>query len=193
MIGERLAGGRCGAAGDVVDVHQAAGAVGVEPHQGDHLGALRCRHQLQDPAAPRLAQVDDRIGGVIRAHPAKQGSDVGVGHVVKEPAGFIRVEFFEDVGFQFGVAAYPVEDLSTLGFVGLFEEVGDLGWFEGTDAARHAAHRHRAAVPDQRLERLPVPGSLSARRLRRPNNRGGRRVSSRASTHPSPVSSSSTS
>ena len=153
------------AAGHEVDVHQSTRAVGVEPHQGDHLGALRGRHQLQNPAAPRLPQINDRVGGVVGAHPAEQRSDLGVGHVVEQPAGLVRVEFFEHVGFQLRVAAHPVEDLAALGLVGVFEQIGDLSGFERTDPTGHPAHRHRAAVTDQRLKRLPVPGRMPAGRL----------------------------
>ncbi|ORA85767.1 hypothetical protein BST31_24755, partial [Mycobacterium marseillense] len=72
----------------------------------------------------------------------------------------VRVEFFEHVGFQFRVAADSVEDLPTLGFVSVFEKIGDVGGFEPAEPACLTSRGTGAGVADQWFECLPIPGRM---------------------------------
>ena len=118
------------------------------------------RHQLQDPAATGLAQLGDRVGGVISPHPAQHPGHLGVAHLPEQPVRLVRVQLLEHIGLEFGVGVDPVQDFPALVFVGVLQQVGDLRRFQGAYPSANTAGEHTLAVPDQRLEGLPVPARV---------------------------------
>lgn len=125
---------------------------------GHHdLGPLGRRQQVQHALAAPLRQLGHGVGRVVGAHPREQFGDLGFGAGAEQPGGQFLIEFFEDVGFEFGVGVHVAEDLGLLRFGGVFEQVGDLRGLEPPDAGERAAQHRAAGVADERLELPPVP------------------------------------
>jgi len=134
-------------------------------------------------AALGLAQFGNRVGGVIGAHPTEHPGHLGVAHLPEQPVGLVRVELLEHVGLEFGVAVHPVEDFPAFVFVGVLQQVGDLRRFQGADPSASAAGEHALAVPDQRLEGLPVPARVPTPGFDQPEE-SGRAAGVEAGQHP---------
>ncbi|SHT60469.1 Uncharacterised protein [Mycobacteroides abscessus subsp. abscessus] len=160
-------GPQCGAdsapehTGHDVDVHQTAGRLGAEPHQGHHLGALRRGHQLQNRATAGLTQVENGICRIVRAHAAEESRDIAVGHVFEQLAGLLRIEFLEYVGLELRVVADAIQDLAALLLGGLLEQIGDLGGLEGVHPSADTARQQGTTMPDHGFEGFPIPPSLA--------------------------------
>ena len=148
---------RVGWQGQEIDPHQAAGAGRIEAHQGQDLGADPGRQQIDDRLPPVLRQLGDRVGRVVGPHPAQHFGDLFVRARAEQPGGPILVEFLEDVRLQLGVLVHLPEDLGLFLLRRVLQQVSDLGRLEPPDAAERATQQRAAGVPDQRLERLPVP------------------------------------
>ena len=164
--GEHLVHRGAGGQREVVHAHQAAGAGGVEAHQGQHLGALAGREQVEDRLAAPLRELGDRVGRVVGAHPAEHLGDLLVGPRAEQPGGPFVVKFLEDVSLQFRVGMHPAEDLGFLVLGRLLEQVSDLGRSQQPDPRERAAQHRAPGVTDQRLELPLVLENLPVRLLR---------------------------
>ncbi len=161
--GNGLRDRRIGWQGQEIDPHQAAGAGRIEAHQGQYLGADPGRQQIDDRLPPVLRQLGDRVGRVVGPHPAQDLGDLFVRACAEQPGGPILVEFLEDVRLQLGVLVHLPEDLGLFLLRRVLQQVGDLGRLEPPDTAERATQQRAAGVPDQRLERLPVPETRRVR------------------------------
>jgi hypothetical protein len=132
--------------------HQPTGGSRVETHQGDYLGALTRRQQIKHTAMTRLTQLEDGVGGIVSPHSGQHPGDIVVTHIVEQLVGLIRVEFFENVGFQLGVTVNAIENLAALPLVGVFEQVSDLRRFELAKTPTGATLKTALLVSDQRFE-----------------------------------------
>jgi hypothetical protein len=161
--GQRLGDGGHRGHGDEIHAHQAARAGAVEAKQGQHLGPLPGRQQVDHRLAAPLRQFGDGVGGVVRAHPGHHLGDVGVGAGVEQPGGEVLVQFLEDIGLEFGVGVHPAEDLGFLLLGGALQHVGDLRGLEPADPGEGPAQPGAARMPDQPLEVMPVPACWACR------------------------------
>jgi len=137
--GQRLVHGYHRGQRDEIDAHQAARAGGVEAEQGEHLGPLPGRQQVQDRLAPPLRQLRDRVGRVVRPHLGEHARDVGVGTAGEQPCRRVLVQLLEDIGLQLRVGVHPAEDLGLLLPGSFFEQVGDLRGLEPPDPGERPA------------------------------------------------------
>ena len=127
--GQRVGDAAHAGQGDEVHPHQPARAGGIEAHQGQHLGPLDGRQQVQDGLAALLGQLGDRVGRVVGAHPGQYLGDLLVRPRAEQPGGLVLVQFLEHVRLELGVGVHPAKDLGLLLLGGLLQQVGDLAGF----------------------------------------------------------------
>ena len=172
--------------------HQPARARRVEAHQGQHLGPLAGRQQVED----RLARA---TAAVRRSRPRRRrrayGEHVGdllVGAGAQQSGGQVLIEFLEDVGLELRVGVHlargsrspppwrPPRSGRRSGRVSACGS-GRTGRAAARCPAWPISHSKRASRGSCRPPRVGSRGPSS------PNSRRGlRRVSTPASTHSSP-------
>ena len=154
-----LLDGDVGRNGKEVDAHQAARAGGIEAHQGQHLGALPGRQQVEHRQPAALRQLGDGIRRVVGPHPGQHIRDLLVGARAEQPGGQVLVEFLEDIRLQFRVGVHMAEDLGLFLLGRLLEQVSDLGRLQPAYPRERPAQQGAARVADERLE----PGPFTER------------------------------